>query len=49
MVINMNTKNALNDWLDAHNLTIRICNGAVTFCDGDCENCEDYDCDEDDE
>lgn len=49
MVINMDAKNEINNWLDAHNLTIRICNGAVTFCNGDCDSCEDYDDEEDDE
>ena len=41
MVFKMETKNALEDWLNKHDLVIRICNGAVTFCDGNCEECDD--------
>lgn len=27
-------------FLDGHGLVIRICNGAVTICDGNCMECE---------
>ena len=33
--------NEFQDFLDKHGLVIRICDGAVTICDGKCEECED--------
>lgn len=43
----MENKNAMMDWLQENGLVIRICDGAITICDGDCENCgedeDDYD------
>ena len=42
--------NELSEYMERHGLVVRICNGAVTFCDGDCDNCEDEDdYDEEDE
>lgn len=35
--------NTMSDWLNENGLVIRICNGAVTICDGDCDNCNDGD------
>lgn len=28
-------------FLERNGLVVRICDGAITFCDGDCEHCED--------
>ena len=39
----MENKNKLTDFMEEHGLVLRICDGAVTFCDGDCENCENED------
>ena len=36
----METKNPMLDWMNANGLVVRICDGAITICDGDCENCE---------
>ena len=33
--------NDLQKWLEDNGLIACICNGTVTICDGDCENCED--------
>lgn len=33
--------NELAEYMERHGLVLRICDGAVTFCDGNCENCED--------
>lgn len=45
----MANENGLHDFLEEHGLVVRICDGAITFCDGDCENCweenEDYEAD----
>lgn len=41
-------RNGLDAWLKEHKLAVRICDGAITICDGDCENCgedEDYEAD----
>ena len=42
-------ENGLKDFLEQHGLVMRVCDGAITFCDGDCENCgeedEDYEAD----
>ena len=35
----MANENTMKDWLQANGLTITICEGAITICDGDCENC----------
>ena len=34
---------SMGDFLEEKGLMIRICNGAITFCDGDCENCGEED------
>lgn len=31
---------SMQEFLNQNNLVMRICNGAVTFCDGNCANCE---------
>jgi len=31
--------NRFNEWLNQNGLVIRICEGAITICDGDCEHC----------
>lgn len=30
-------------WLSDNGLVVRICDGAITICDGNCENCEEDD------
>ena len=29
----------MQDFMERHRLVLRVCNGAITFCDGNCENC----------
>jgi hypothetical protein len=46
----MENENTMKDWMEANGLIITVCEGAVTICDGDCENCgsedeEDYEAD----
>lgn len=45
----MASENGLKDFLEERGLVLRICDGAITICDGDCENCgedeEDYEID----
>lgn len=40
---------SMGDFLEENGLVIRICDGAITICDGDCEHCgedeEDYEID----
>ena len=43
-------KNPLQEFMQDNGLVLRLCDGAITFCDGDCENCnweddEDYEID----
>lgn len=40
-------KNGLEAFLQERGLVVRICDGAITICDGDCENCEN--CEEEDD
>ena len=35
----MKNKNGLAQFMEEHGLVLRICDGAITFCDGDCKNC----------
>lgn len=37
----MEMQNGMRDWLEENGLVIRICEGAITICDGDCDNCVD--------
>ena len=39
-------KNPLQDFMERHGLVLRICDGAITFCDGNCEKCGEEDSDE---
>lgn len=36
----MENENPLTEFMKEHGLVMRICDGAVTICDGNCENCE---------
>lgn len=42
----MGSENTFAGWMQENGLVLRICNGAITICDGDCDNCEDYEDDE---
>lgn len=42
------TQKPMQEFLNRNNLVVRICGGAVTFCDGDCENCSDEDYEDED-
>lgn len=37
----MENENKMADWLEENGLVVRICDGTITICDGDCENCGD--------
>ena len=39
----MKNKNGLAEFMEEHGLVLRICDGAITICDGDCEHCGDTD------
>jgi hypothetical protein len=30
---------SFDEWLQENGLVVRVCDGAITICDGDCENC----------
>lgn len=36
-------KNGFEAFLQERGLVVRICDGALTICDGDCENCGEED------
>ena len=35
----MANENTMKAWLEENGLVIRICDGAITICDGGCANC----------
>lgn len=39
----MENKNKFTEWMQANGLVLRICDGAITICDGDCEHCGEED------
>lgn len=42
----MANENPLQEFLQDTGLVLRLCGGAITLCDGDCENCDWEDDDE---
>ncbi len=38
--MSMANENGLTEFMEEHGLVLRICDGSITFCDGDCEHCE---------
>ena len=39
----MANENPLAEWLQETGMVMRVCDGVVTFCDGDCKNCVEED------